>query len=139
MDGYKHVVDVEYCPPVASDGPHFPPEAAKAKEAAQKEPSIQHTVEYHEIMEGNINLPQMCQFTAGIPTNGGFSLLTEEMIRGLQQLGWKKVDVSFHSAFWPFFAHNNIHVRTRPNFSFGDVCSSVLVINLIRCLNLGEK
>lgn len=36
--------------------------------------------------------------------------LTEEMIRGLQQLGWKKVDVSFHSAFWPFFAHNNIHV-----------------------------
>jgi len=37
-------------------------------------------------------------------------LLTDEMIRGLQQLGWKKVDVSFHSAFWPFFAHNNIHV-----------------------------
>lgn len=22
----------------------------------------------------------------------------------------KKVDVSFHSAFWPFLAHNNIHV-----------------------------
>ncbi|KAF5474521.1 hypothetical protein F2P56_006414 [Juglans regia] len=86
LDGYKHVVDVDYCPPVASDGPHFPPEAVKAKEAAQKEPSIQHTVEYHEIME-------------------------EEMIRGLQQLGWKKVDVSFHSAFWPFFAHNNIHVK----------------------------
>lgn len=37
-------------------------------------------------------------------------LWTEEMIRGLQQLGWKKVDVSFHSAMWPFFAHNNIHV-----------------------------
>lgn len=37
-------------------------------------------------------------------------LLTEEMISGLQQLGWKKVDVSFHSAMWPFFAHNNIHV-----------------------------
>ncbi|CAK9165755.1 unnamed protein product [Ilex paraguariensis] len=33
------------------------------------------------------------------------------MIRGLQRLGWKKVDVSFHSAFWPFFAHNNIHVK----------------------------
>ncbi|KAJ4823162.1 hypothetical protein Tsubulata_019212 [Turnera subulata] len=86
LDGYKHVVDVEYCPPVSSDGPHFPPEAAKAKEAAQKEPSTQNTVEYHEIME-------------------------EEMISGLQQLGWKKVDVSFHSAFWPFFAHNNIHVK----------------------------
>ncbi|XP_024025639.1 uncharacterized protein LOC21389244 [Morus notabilis] len=86
LDGYKHVVDVDYCPPIPSDGPHFPPEAAKAKEAAQNEPSTQHTVEYREIME-------------------------EEMIRGLQQLGWKKVDVSFHSAMWPFFAHNNIHVK----------------------------
>ncbi|KAF5729167.1 putative lipase [Tripterygium wilfordii] len=86
LDGYKHVVDVEYCPPVPSDGPHFPPEAAKAKEAAQKTPSTQNTAEYHEILE-------------------------EEMIHGLQQLGWKKVDVSFHSAFWPFFAHNNIHVK----------------------------
>lgn len=33
------------------------------------------------------------------------------MIHGLQRLGWRKVEVSFHSAFWPFFAHNNIHVR----------------------------
>ncbi|GER51613.1 alpha/beta-Hydrolases superfamily protein [Striga asiatica] len=86
LDGYKHVVDVNYCPPVLSEGPDFPPEAARAKEAAQKKPSIQNTVEYHEIME-------------------------EQMIRGLQQVGWMKVDVSFHSAFWPFFAHNNIHVK----------------------------
>ncbi|CAN6546300.1 unnamed protein product [Malus baccata var. baccata] len=86
LDGYKHVVDVEYCPPVSSDGPHFPPKAAKAKEAAQSEPNIQNTLEYHEIVE-------------------------DEMIRGLQQLGWRKVDVSFHSAFLPFFAHNNIHVK----------------------------
>ncbi|KAI9085495.1 hypothetical protein K1719_032562 [Acacia pycnantha] len=84
--GYKHVVGVEYCPPVPSDGPQFPPEAAKAKEAVQNAPSTENTVEYHEIME-------------------------DEMIRGLQKLGWKKVDVSFHSAFWPFFAHNNIHVK----------------------------
>lgn len=83
--GYKHVVDVEYCPPVPSDGPHFAPEVAKAKEAAQNEPTAQNT-EYHELVE-------------------------EEMIRGLQRLGWKKVDVSFHSAMWPFFAHNNIHVK----------------------------
>jgi len=54
LDGYKHVVDVEYCPPVSSDGPHFPPAAAKAKEAAQKEPSTQNTAEYHEIMEGKV-------------------------------------------------------------------------------------
>ncbi|KAL8263300.1 hypothetical protein R6Q59_024649 [Mikania micrantha] len=86
LDGYKHVVDVEYCPPVPSTGSSFPPEAARAKEAAQNVPNTQNTLEYHEIME-------------------------EEMIRGLQQLGWKKVDVSFHSSFWPFFAHNNIHVK----------------------------
>ncbi|KAI3676608.1 hypothetical protein L1987_86219 [Smallanthus sonchifolius] len=86
LDGYKHVVDVEYCPPVQSTGSSFPPEAARAKEAAQNVPTTQNTLEYHEIME-------------------------EEMIRGLQQLGWKKVDVSFHSSFWPFFAHNNIHVK----------------------------
>ncbi|KAG5378785.1 hypothetical protein IGI04_026627 [Brassica rapa subsp. trilocularis] len=87
LDGYKHVVDVEYCPPVSSDGAHFPPEAAKAKEAAQSSPSPQNTLEYHEIVE-------------------------EEMIRGLQTLGWKKVDVSFHSTFWPYLAHNNIHVKS---------------------------
>ncbi|XP_019157419.1 PREDICTED: uncharacterized protein LOC109153985 [Ipomoea nil] len=86
LDGYKHVVGVEYCPPVLSNGPNFPPEAAKAKEAAQNKPSTKNTLEYHEIVE-------------------------EEMIRGMQQLGWKKVDVNFHSAIWPFFAHNNIHVK----------------------------
>ncbi|GMI72310.1 UP9 [Hibiscus trionum] len=86
LDGYKHVVHVEYCPPVSSDGPHFPVEAAKAKAEAQNAPNTKNTVEYHELME-------------------------EEMIQGLQKLGWKKVDVSFHSALWPFFAHNNIHVK----------------------------
>ncbi|THG16635.1 hypothetical protein TEA_022820 [Camellia sinensis var. sinensis] len=52
LDGYKHVVDVEYCPPISSEGPHFPPEAAKAKEAAQNAPNTENTNEYHEIMEG---------------------------------------------------------------------------------------
>jgi hypothetical protein len=42
------------------------------------------------------------------------------MIRGLQQLGWRKVDVSFHSSFWPFFAHNNIHVLYPPVLSDDD-------------------
>ncbi|XP_010478272.1 PREDICTED: putative lipase C4A8.10 isoform X2 [Camelina sativa] len=94
LDGYKHVVDVEYCPPVSSDGAHFPPEAAKAKEAAQSSPSPQNTLEYHEIVE-------------------------EEMIRGLQTLGWKKVDVSFHSTFWPYLAHNNIHVKSERLYKAG--------------------
>lgn len=53
LDGYKHVVDAEYCPPVSSEGPHFATEVAKAKEAAQTEPSTQNTVEYHELVEGN--------------------------------------------------------------------------------------
>lgn len=87
LDGYKHVVDVEYCPPVLSEGPYFAPKLAKAKEAAQNTPTIRNTLQYHEIIE-------------------------EEMIRGLQRLGWKKVDVNFHSTFWPFFAHNNIHVKS---------------------------
>lgn len=47
-------MDVEYCPPVSSEGPHFPPEAAKAKEAAQNAPNAQNTLEYHEIMEGSV-------------------------------------------------------------------------------------
>ncbi|ESQ33964.1 hypothetical protein EUTSA_v10007940mg [Eutrema salsugineum] len=94
LDGYKHVVDVEYCPPLSSDGAHFPPEAAKAKEAAQSSPSPQNTLEYHEIVE-------------------------DEMIRGLQTLGWKKVDVSFHSTFWPYLAHNNIHVKSERLYKAG--------------------
>ncbi|CAL5346175.1 unnamed protein product [Camellia sinensis] len=81
LDGYKHVVDVEYCPPISSEGPHFPPEAAKAKEAAQNAPNTENTNEYHEIME-------------------------EEMIRGLQQLGWKKVKNEwFHNAGAGVVAH----------------------------------
>lgn len=55
LDGYKHVVDVEYYPPVSSEGPHFPPEAAKAKAAAQNAPNTENVVEYHEIMEGNLS------------------------------------------------------------------------------------
>ncbi|KAI3918817.1 hypothetical protein MKX01_042137 [Papaver californicum] len=94
LDGYKHVVDVDYCPPVSSEGPNFPPEAAKAKEAVLNTSSAQKAVEYHDIME-------------------------DEMIRGLQRLGWRKVDVSFHSALWPFLAHNNIHVKSEWIYNAG--------------------
>lgn len=54
LDGYEHIVNVEYCPPVLSESPHFPSEAAEAKEAAQNDPSTQNTVEYHELMEGTL-------------------------------------------------------------------------------------
>ncbi|KAF3341514.1 lipase [Carex littledalei] len=87
LDGYKHIVGVEHRPAVSSDGPQFPSEAAMAKKAAQEAPTPQNTDQYHHIME-------------------------EEMIRGLQRVSWKKVDVSFHATPWPFFAHNNIHVKT---------------------------
>uniref|UniRef100_A0ACD5XWE3 Uncharacterized protein n=1 Tax=Avena sativa TaxID=4498 RepID=A0ACD5XWE3_AVESA len=86
LDGYKHIVNVEYCSPVSSDGPHFPLRAARAKEAAQSTPNMENTDEYHQMME-------------------------EEMIRGLQRVGWKKVDVNFHASLWPYSAHNNIHVK----------------------------
>ncbi|CAK9221452.1 unnamed protein product [Sphagnum troendelagicum] len=36
---------------------------------------------------------------------------TEAMIQGLQQASWQKVDLSFHSAIWPFFAHNPVGVH----------------------------
>lgn len=62
----------------------------------------------------------------------------EEMIRGLQQLGWKKVDVSFHSSYWPFFAHNNIHVRLRLLSLFYSPFI-LLLANLNVVLNSGEK
>jgi hypothetical protein len=37
--------------------------------------------------------------------------LEEDMIQGLQQASWQKVDLSFHSAIWPFFAHNPVGVH----------------------------
>ncbi|KQK19574.1 putative lipase YDR444W isoform X2 [Brachypodium distachyon] len=86
VDGYKYIVNVEYCSAVSSDGPHFPSRAARAKEAAQSTPNIENTEEYHEMME-------------------------EEMIHGLQRVGWKKVDVNFHASLWPYSAHNSIHVK----------------------------
>jgi len=52
LDGYKHIVNVEYCSPVSSDGPHFPLRAARAKEAAQSTPNMENTDEYHQMMEG---------------------------------------------------------------------------------------
>lgn len=54
LDGYEHVVDVKYCPPVSSEGPYFDPELAKAKEAAQNTPTTHNTLQYHEIIEGKI-------------------------------------------------------------------------------------
>jgi hypothetical protein len=35
---------------------------------------------------------------------------TEDMIQSLQQASWQKVDLSFHSAIWPFFAHKPVGV-----------------------------
>ncbi|XP_039114186.1 uncharacterized protein LOC120249663 [Dioscorea cayenensis subsp. rotundata] len=110
LDGYKHIVNVQYCPPVLSERPHFPPEAARAKEAAQTTPTTKTTAKYHDIME-------------------------EEMIHGLQSLGWKKVDVSFHSAFWPFLAHNNIHVKSEWLYNAG----AGVIAHVANCLKEQES
>ena len=37
-------------------------------------------------------------------------------MRGLQQVSWLKVDVSFHSALWPFLAHNSITVSSLSSY-----------------------
>eukprot|EP00270_Netrium_digitus_P007339 TRINITY_DN2142_c0_g1_i4.p1 TRINITY_DN2142_c0_g1~~TRINITY_DN2142_c0_g1_i4.p1 ORF type:complete len:273 (+),score=82.54 TRINITY_DN2142_c0_g1_i4:97-819(+) len=42
-----------------------------------------------------------------------FELLEERMIRGLQQVSWRKVDVNFQNGMLPYLAHNNIHVKLR--------------------------
>lgn len=87
LGGYKHIVNVQYCPPIITPSPHFPPEAARAKETAKNVSDTLNTAEYNDIIE-------------------------EEMIHGLQRVGWKKVDVNFHSSLMPYFAHNNIHVKS---------------------------
>ncbi|KAG6557738.1 hypothetical protein Mapa_000504 [Marchantia paleacea] len=87
LEGYKHVVNVVDYPPIESLNPQFEEGTARAKEAVQSAPtSTKKAAAYHDILE-------------------------EEMIRGLQQVGWRKVDVSFHAALWPFLAHNYIHVK----------------------------
>ncbi|KAL2621442.1 hypothetical protein R1flu_001647 [Riccia fluitans] len=87
LQGYKHVVNVLDYPAVVSSNPQFEEGTAKAKEAVQSSPaSTKRAAAYHEILE-------------------------EEMIKGLQQVSWRKVDVSFHAALWPFLAHNYIHVK----------------------------
>lgn len=87
LDGYKHVVGVTHCPPVHMSRPSFESEPAESKETTQRAPSSKMATAYYEKME-------------------------EEMIRGLQQISWYKVDVSFHAAFWPYLAHNHIHVKS---------------------------
>lgn len=59
------------------------------------------------------------------------------MIRGLQQLGWKKVDVSFHSAIWPFFAHNNIHVLYH-QFLFRSAFCFICVLRILFTFGLAN-
>ncbi|KAH7430882.1 hypothetical protein KP509_08G018700 [Ceratopteris richardii] len=86
IDGYNHVVSVAKFPAVHKDMPSFDLESAEAKDVAQK--MTNNKVKYY------------------------YERMEEEMIRGLQQVSWLKVDVSFHAAFWPFFAHNNIHVKS---------------------------
>ncbi|KAG0569993.1 hypothetical protein M758_6G126000 [Ceratodon purpureus] len=84
IDGrYKHVVNVSYSPAVDSDAPSFQQESAQGKAAAQVSPSSKKAAAYHDMLE-------------------------EEMVRGLQQVSWRKVDVSFHAALWPFnhMSHN---------------------------------
>jgi hypothetical protein len=75
-----------YCPAVESESLSFEQGTARTKVAAQMVPSSMKAASYHDMLE-------------------------EEMVQGLQQVSWQKVDVSFHSALWPFLAHGAIHVK----------------------------
>jgi hypothetical protein len=80
-------MNVAYCPAVESKSLSFEQGTARTKVAAQMVPSSTKAASYHDMLE-------------------------EEMVRGLQQVSWLKVDVSFHSALWPFLAHSAIHVSS---------------------------
>lgn len=56
MDGYKHVVNVVYCPAVDSGTPTFQQETARAKAAAQVSPSSKKAAMYHDMLEGMVLL-----------------------------------------------------------------------------------
>ncbi|KAG0619021.1 hypothetical protein M758_4G109300 [Ceratodon purpureus] len=86
LDGYRHIVSETFCPAVESTKPKFQLETARKKAIAQIAPRSSIRVSYHETVE-------------------------EEMIRGLQQVSWNKVDMNFHSATIPFLAHNHFHVK----------------------------
>jgi len=52
MHGYKHVVNVAFCPAVDSDAPSFQSESARGKAAAQVSPSSKKAAAYHVRLEG---------------------------------------------------------------------------------------
>jgi len=52
MHGYKHVVNVAFCPAVDSDAPSFQQESARGKAAAQVSPSSKKAATYHIRLEG---------------------------------------------------------------------------------------
>ncbi|GJP38891.1 hypothetical protein CLOM_g7024 [Closterium sp. NIES-68] len=55
------------------------------------------------------DLPDPRSFTTN--PSKDHELYQEYMIAGLQRVSWRKVDVNFEEAFWPFSAHNNILVK----------------------------
>jgi hypothetical protein len=73
LDGYKHVVKEAYCPAIFSDTPTFLQETTGRQSVTKVIPRS---------MEAALNQDS----------------LEEDMIQGLQQASWQKVDLSFHSA-----------------------------------------
>ncbi|GAQ86193.1 hypothetical protein KFL_002750100 [Klebsormidium nitens] len=86
---YRHVVSIENCPevPLASASVLDAPSSAGPMGA------------------GEINFRQW----RGIGDT--HDLLEEEMVAGLQQVAWRRVDVSFTGALFPFMAHHSIQVK----------------------------
>ncbi|KFK29086.1 hypothetical protein AALP_AA7G087100 [Arabis alpina] len=71
------------------------------------DPNYPHIV---YVEHGNVNNGS-CQSTSTVVTEENTDL-EEEMIDGLGQLPWERVDVSFHNSKQRYVAHNTIQVKT---------------------------
>ncbi|GBG62018.1 hypothetical protein CBR_g28494 [Chara braunii] len=93
---YRHVVHMEDCPAMA--------------EASSSKPIIDTSPEASSSPRGGAAVDKGA---AKLSQTSKTKAWEEEMISGLQQVPWRKVDVDFRAAYFPFMAHNFIHVKTK--------------------------
>ncbi|CAA7060287.1 unnamed protein product [Microthlaspi erraticum] len=72
------------------------------------DPSYPHIV---YVEQGNVDNGS-CQSTSTVVTTDESNDLEEEMLHGLGQLSWERVDVSFHNSKQRYAAHSTIQVKT---------------------------
>ncbi|KAH8934444.1 hypothetical protein BDL97_18G083800, partial [Sphagnum fallax] len=85
LDGYKHVVKEAYCPAIFSYTPTFLQETTGRQSVTKVIPRSMEAALNQDSLEGTILHKPVYH-------------LKLDMIQGLQQASWQKVDLSFHSA-----------------------------------------